>query len=108
MILFETYKTEGAVAVEFGTTSINSANANERVDDEIVANHEKKIVGAPLNPQLKYTNLRQHGYLELTLFPDKTRARWYYVSTNKKPDNQISLGQEKFVPLGENKIVDSI
>ena len=52
---------EGAIAVEFGVTSINSANSNERAPTDTVKEHEKKIVNSSINPHLKYANMRDHG-----------------------------------------------
>ncbi|TRX62653.1 alkaline phosphatase [Fulvivirga sp. M361] len=84
---------EGAFAVEFGTTSVNSANSNERFHTDSVRVHEGKIVNSPINPHLKYANLRDHGYLVLTLTADDARADWYYVNTNREPSDEESLGK---------------
>ena len=72
---FGDYKTTGAAAVEYGTTSINSGNSNDRAGatDEAVIAHEEYIAGSSINPHLKYTNLRDHGYLELALSKNKLR-----------------------------------
>ena len=44
---FDDYQTNGAVAIEFGTASINAANANERQPTDSVKIHEDRIIGEP-------------------------------------------------------------
>ncbi len=77
---------EGAYALEFGTTSINSGNFNERFTDEEVLAHEAKIVNTPVNPHLKYSNMRDHGYLLIKLSDDQVEATWKYMKTLKERD----------------------
>ncbi|MTI23232.1 alkaline phosphatase [Fulvivirga sp. RKSG066] len=72
-------------AVEFGTTSINSGNSNERFATDSVIVHEKKIMNSPLNPHLKYANLRDHGFLQLTLMEGEALATWKYVNLKGEP-----------------------
>ncbi|MBV6646895.1 MAG: alkaline phosphatase D family protein, partial [Cyclobacteriaceae bacterium] len=95
---------EGAYAVEFGTTSINSANSNERFTDDEVLEHEQKIVNSPVNPHLKYANLRDHGYLLLTLTKEEAIADWYYVETVKERSEKEYLGKRAKVKSGEVKL----
>lgn len=95
---------EGAIAVEFGTTSINSSNSNERFDDEMVMAHEEKIVNSSINPHLKYANLRDHGYLLLNVTEEKAMASWYYVETLKEPNLATALGKELYVLNGETTL----
>ena len=95
---------EGAFAVEFGTTSINSANSNERFPTEEVLLHEDKIVNSPINPHLKYTNMRDHGYMILKVMPEQTMAVWKYVETLKEPDHSIKATKAYSVRTGEVKL----
>ena len=106
---FGNYQTDGAIAVEYGTTSINSGNSNDRkgATDEKVIAHEKSIVGAPKNPQLKFTNLRDHGYLELSLYKDQAIAKWYYTPSRTKASREMYLGEAKVTPINSNRILDS-
>ncbi|NNK29008.1 MAG: phosphodiesterase, partial [Flavobacteriaceae bacterium] len=80
---------EGAFAVEFGVSSINSANADERFSSESVRAHEKKIMSPDLNPHLKFTNMRDHGYLLLTLTEEEATANFKIVNTNRRRDPNI-------------------
>ncbi|ELR72870.1 Phosphodiesterase/alkaline phosphatase D [Fulvivirga imtechensis AK7] len=95
---------QGAFAVEFGTTSINSSNSNERFSTDSVLLHEKKIVNTPVNPHLKYANLRDHGYMVLSLFPDSARAQWFFVETLREPSSSEKLGMSVTVDKGSNKL----
>lgn len=95
---------QGAFAVEFGTTSINSANTNEFYATDSVVMHEKKITNTPVNPHLKYSNLRDHGYLVLSLYPDRAKADWYFVETVREPSSAEELGMSVTVKKGSNKL----
>ena len=95
---------EGAFAVEFGTTSINSANSNERFPTDSVKAHEERIVNSEINPHLKYANLRDHGYLVITLTPATAQADWYYVDTLKEPSTKETLGKTVTVRSGEVRL----
>jgi alkaline phosphatase D len=82
----------GAFAIELGVTSISSANSNEYTTDDTVKMQEANYLKA--NPHLKYINQRDHGYLLLTLFPEKARAEWYYVETLLRPDDREHSGKK--------------
>ena len=100
---FEDYDAEtgkGAFAVEFGVTSINSANSNESTATDSVIMHEKEIVNTSLNPHLKYANLRDHGYLILTLTDSTATADYKFVSTVKKPESTVRTDTTFVVQLG--------
>jgi len=83
----------GVVAVEFGTTSISSPNYDERYPVDTVRAIEKQFMGSGVNPHLKYVNLRDHGYLLLTLTPLAAKAEWWYVDTIKRPSKNEHLGK---------------
>ncbi len=79
------------VAVEFGTTSISSANLDESLPRDTVLQIEKELVAPEYNPHLKYVNLRDHGYLLLTLTPEAATAEWRFVETvlGKTEEEQV-------------------
>ncbi|MDW7695467.1 alkaline phosphatase D family protein [Flammeovirgaceae bacterium SG7u.111] len=89
------------VALEFGTTSITSSNSNEYTTDDSVKMAEKILLAPSLNPHLKFTNLRDHGYLLLTLTQEDLTADWYYVSTVKKRSNEEMLAYKIVVKNNE-------
>jgi alkaline phosphatase D len=93
---------KGALAVEFGVTSISSANSNEYASDDTVRMEEANLLKS--NPHLKYTNHRDHGYLLLTLFPQKAKGEWYFIETLLKPDEGEHLGKKLEVEKGQNHL----
>ena len=90
----------GAFAVEFGTTSISSGNANESSPDDSVKVRETTLLKA--NPHLKFTNHRDHGYLLLTIYPQKAKAAWYFVETLLRIDNNEHLAKTLEVEKGSH------
>lgn len=76
----------GAFAVEFGTTSVSSANDNEYRHTDTVRLMEQKLLSR--NPHIKYLNDRDHGYLLLTLTPEKARAEYFVVETLRTIDDR--------------------
>jgi alkaline phosphatase D len=80
---------EGAYALEFGTTSINSGNSNERFSDEEVLAHEAKIINSEINPHVKYGNMRDHGYMKVELTDDEVIATWKYVETLRERNKTV-------------------
>lgn len=93
----------GAFAVEFGTTSVSSGNADERYDTDTVKMHEDLVL-KPLNPHLKYVNMRDHGYLLLTLNRDEAKAEWYVISTLKDPRSTERLDASAKVAHGTHRV----
>lgn len=89
-------------AVEFGTTSVSSANSDEYSPVDTVKKTEQKIV--KYNPHVKYLNQRDHGYLLLTLYPTKSKAEWYYVETLRKPETKEYLGKKFEVEKGSSRL----
>lgn len=85
-------------AVELGTTSISSGNANEYASDEEVMKTEKKFL--EINKHLKFTNQRDHGYLLLTLKERAATAKWHYVDKLLEIDPSERVGQRFTIPRG--------
>ena len=89
---------EGAYAVEFGVTSVNSGNSDERFPTDSVRAHEKTIVNTAINPHLKYANLRDHGYMILSLTDSVAQANWHYV---QHMDKRSSAEKESVTVSGK-------
>ncbi len=89
-------------AVEFGTTSVSSANDNEYHPTDTVLLMEKALLKA--NPHIKYINDRDHGYMLLTLYPQKAKAEWYYVETLREINTREHLGKKIEVDRGSYKL----
>ncbi len=79
---------EGAIAVEFASPSVSSANFDENLSVEEAIFFESLInkdivqagvnIGNP-NPHMKYTNLIDHGYYVLDITPTKAQADYFFT-----------------------------
>jgi len=96
---------EGAIGIEFGVTSISSGNSNERMSNEKVLKHEKKIKSLALNPHLKYVNMRDHGYLKLSINKSEVTAEFKIVEDLSQRSTNSSIDQTFIVRSGQNKLV---
>lgn len=92
----------GAFAVEFGTTSVSSANDDEYNPVEDVKKMEAALLQS--NPHIKYVNDRDHGYLVLTLYVDHAKSEWFYCETLRSPDSKEFLGKTFTVKRGHVKL----
>ncbi|PTB96613.1 hypothetical protein C9994_06575 [Marivirga lumbricoides] len=104
---FDKYNPEngaGAYAVELGVTSVNSGNSDERAPSDSVAAHEKRIVNSNINPHLKYANLRDHGYLLLTLNDSSAIAEWHYVESTRERSNKEKAVVKTMVRANSNRL----
>lgn len=97
-----TKTSRGPFGVEFGTTSISSANDDEYHSPDTVKLMENVIMKT--NPHVKYFNDRDHGYLLLTLYPDKVKSEWYYVETLRKPESKEFLGKKFEIGRGSTQL----
>jgi len=93
---------KSTIAIELGTPSITSSNSDERTPVEQVMQAEKVL--AAKNPHLKYSDLRNHGYLILNLTQDAATAEWYYVDKLNAPSDKEMLGKKYVVQKGVNKL----
>lgn len=92
------------VAVEFGTTSISSANVDESVSVDTVLQMEKLYMAPANNPHLKFTNLRDHGYLVLRVTPEATRAEWRYMDDLTTRNDKEHVGKVLTVRAGTHEL----
>ncbi len=97
----------GGLAVEFGTTSINSANLDERLPVDSAIRIERGLVDPKLNPHLKYNNMRNHGYLSISFTQEQMSADFIYVETVKKRDKSSYVAKSFLVNSGESKIIEN-
>ncbi len=92
----------GAIAVELGTTSISSANDDEKKSVDTVKMMEQALL--KMNPHIKYLNDRDHGYLLLTVYPSTIKAEWYYVETLRQPESNEFLGKQVNLTTGSVRL----
>ncbi len=91
-----------AFAVEFGTTSISSANGDEYKNADTVKMTEASVMKA--NPHIKYINDRDHGYMLLTLSASKATVDWFYTKTLRQPKTEEVRGKTFSVGKGSVKL----
>ncbi|MBI3219335.1 MAG: alkaline phosphatase D family protein [Bacteroidetes bacterium] len=89
-------------AVELGVTSISSGNLDERKSADTVKIMEQALLKR--NPHIKYNNHRDHGYLLLTLYPNQTKAEWFFVETLKTPESKEFLAKRFIVTKGSSRL----
>ncbi|MEM1356891.1 MAG: alkaline phosphatase D family protein, partial [Bacteroidota bacterium] len=104
---------EGAVAVEFATPSISSANFDEnlgtttalglqfQLNRPIVA--PGQVVQGNPNPHMKYVDLIRHGYFILDVKPGSVQADYYYTPI-LEPAITESFGVGAYTANGENHL----
>lgn len=85
-------KKNPALAIELGTTSISSGNGDEGNPLDSVLRKEKRLID--MNSHIKFLNNRDHGYLVISVFPEKMKAHWYYVNTLRKIDSEEFEGKK--------------
>jgi len=93
---------DAPVAVEFGVTSVNSANYDERASIDTVRMAEQLYLKG--NPHLKYNNLANHGYVLLSLKSDQAKAEYYFVETVKEPSDLENLSYVAYVKAGVSQV----
>ncbi len=93
-----------AFAVEFGTTSISSANGDEFKNVDTVKMTEASVMKS--NPHIKYINDRDHGYMLVTLSPTKARVDWFYTKTLRLPKTEEILGKSYTVDKGSVRLIE--
>jgi alkaline phosphatase D len=91
-----------AIAVEFGTPSVSSGNWDERYSLDTAKLGEQLY--QKFNPHLRYVNGVDHGYLLLTLYPDRAKAEWFYVETLREINLRERLGKKVEVKAGSTKL----
>jgi alkaline phosphatase D len=93
----------GAFAVELGTTSLSSGNGDEsNVPVDTVLQREKGLLRT--NPHVKFVNNRDHGYLLINLNQKRLRAEWWYAKTLRVPNSEEFLGRAFEVNINSHKL----
>ena len=92
---------EGAVAVEFVTPSVTSANF-ESLGPAAVAAAENGTRAD--NPHVKFVDFDDHGYFILDLDAARAQADWYFVDTVLAPSAGQRLGASWKADTGANRL----
>jgi alkaline phosphatase D len=73
------------LAHEFGTPSVSSANYDEFIQGWDTLSVAKYRLYRD-NPNLEYTNLSDHGFLQLDITPDDLTATFRFLKDIRRPD----------------------
>lgn len=77
---------EKNIGVEFATPSISSANFNE-LEGEANADYvDAHLASNNKNTGLKFSNVKEHGYMLLNVKANSVQADWVYTDITEKPD----------------------
>ena len=103
----DAYKADStaSVAVEFGSTSITSANTDESVGMDTVLMIEKRSMDPNFNPHMKYNNQHDHGYILLNITPEQATAQFRVVNTIKQQSNQEKVDATAIVKSGSHDLI---
>ncbi len=95
---------KGVVGAEFVTPSITSFNFDEAVPKIIIREAKRRFKKKKNNPHLRYVDLNNHGYLTLTLTPDKAQSDWYFVKRKDRVDDRVRLCASRHILFNGKKV----
>ena len=93
----------GSAFVEFVTPSISSNNYDEYLPPTLSGGMPELITST--NPQVKQTNLFDHGYFVLDINNDRAQADWYYDPDRNTPSDTENYGMTWLTVNGQNHLI---
>lgn len=122
----QVYNTEAAVGVEYAVPSVSSDNFDEfarrllklglagrsgakyleqRLQKDFKSNKEWPGNRQPINPHIRYMNLRDHGFLTLNVSSEEAIIT-YYLQKHTRKERDIPTPRKRFkTPLGTTKVI---
>ncbi|MCC6724729.1 MAG: alkaline phosphatase D family protein, partial [Saprospiraceae bacterium] len=88
---------KGVVGAEFVTPSVTSFNFDDVVPKIISAEAKRRFKKKKNNPHLRYVDLNNHGYLTLTLTPERAQADWFFVKRKGQVDDRVELCASRYI-----------
>ena len=88
---------ESSFGAEWVTTSVSSSNLNEYTKTWKVRVAERWFTQNGLNPELEYCNLRDHGYLVVSLNEKEARGDWKFIKVHKPGKSKARRGEQRRV-----------
>ena len=95
---------KGVVGAEFVTPSITSFNFDEIVPKPVSAIARHRFNKKKNNPHLRYLDLNHHGYLLLTLTPEKAQSDWFFVKRKDRVDDRVRLCASRHILFNGKKV----
>ncbi len=105
---FKKYKKKRSgtvIAHELATPSITSANFDEYKSEKTVRWMEGVFPLPKVNPHLQFVDLRNHGYLLLTLTPYDALAEWRFVEKIDQPCEGEFVGEKKVFKVKKPEVI---
>ena len=90
---------KGVIGAEFTTPSITSFNFDEVVPKFITWEAKRRFKKKKNNPHLRYLDLNHHGYLTLTLTPERAQADWFFVKRKDRVDDRVKKKATRYLEL---------
>lgn len=80
-----------AVGVEFAVGSVSSPGIEEQLGLDLTAVTQMEFALPQLVSELKWTDLKLRGFMRVTFTPENAQATWYFVSTTKEKEYQVTM-----------------
>ncbi|UYI48312.1 alkaline phosphatase D family protein [Vibrio natriegens] len=78
------------VGVEFATSSVSSPGLEAYLAMDSAVTAQMEFTLPHLVSELKWTDVKQRGFMRVTFTPDNAQSTWYFVSTIKSKDYQVT------------------
>jgi len=95
---------KGVVGAEFVTPSVTSLNFDEVIPKFIVVEAKRRFKKKKNNPHLRYVNLIHHGYMTLTLTPERAQADWFFVKRKDRVDERVKKKATRYIENGGRSV----
>ena len=93
----------GPVAAEFVTSSVTSPGLESQIEDDLV-----DLVQLALqlkNPHIRYSDLRQRGYLVVEFTPAEASGQFFFTNTIRAPVTQDIAGPRYRLTAGQKGLI---
>jgi alkaline phosphatase D len=94
----------GVIGAEFVTPSVSAFNFDEVVPKFVTWEAKRRFCKKKNNPHLRFLNLNRHGYMTLTLTPERAQADWFFVKTLYKVDDRYKQKGRRYIEFDGNQV----
>lgn len=96
---------KGVIGAEFVTPGVTSFNFDEVVPKIIVAEAKRRFKKKKNNPHLRYLDLTRHGYMTLTLTPERAQADWFFIKRKDRVDDRVKNKASRYLPFNGQQVL---
>ncbi|TAK44065.1 MAG: hypothetical protein EPO28_05300 [Saprospiraceae bacterium] len=94
----------GVTGAEFVTPSVSSFNFDEVVPKFVTWEAKRRFCKKKNNPHLRFLDLNHHGYMTLTLTPERAQADWFFVKTLYEVDYRFKQKGGRYIEYDGNQV----